>query len=157
VTRAAFAIMVKFTGLQLAFSELQEKVQMELFMAADEHELATRLPEAMKDQDNIERFEHLWEIANKMRVWLAEKKQILMERTENQRKQQSELKTEDKNNDEEVVAAKIAEIVSKIVEKAKFMVKLKTPDIFLHGKDKDLSHLPHLVKQPTYMAEQSAE
>jgi hypothetical protein len=28
---------------------------------------------------------HLWEHANKMRTWFAEKKQILMERTEEKR------------------------------------------------------------------------
>jgi len=42
--------------------------------------------------------------------------------------------------------------VTKIVEKAEFLIKLKTPEIFESSKSQDISKLPHLVKQPTYMS-----
>jgi hypothetical protein len=93
---------------------------------------------------------HLWEHANKMRTWFAEKKQILMERTEQKRMKQPD-SGQDLVNDEQVVSIKIAEIVSRIVEKTEFLVKLKTPEIFATQKN-ELKRLPSLAKQPTYLA-----
>lgn len=89
-----------------------------------------------------------------MRFWLAEKKQILMERTENKRKQREQESTceIDTQDDETIVSDKIAEIVFKIVEKAEFLIKLKTPEVFERGKENDISALPHLVKQSTHMS-----
>jgi hypothetical protein len=79
--------MVKFTGRLSQFEELHESVQMELDLLPKEtdleqaeSELGKKVAEVFGEFSGAEQLLHLWESANKMRLWFAEKKQIVMER-----------------------------------------------------------------------------
>jgi bacterioferritin-associated ferredoxin len=50
VTRAAFAIMVKFTDLSDSFAMLLEEVQMEMDVAADEAECSKKVRAIVNEQ-----------------------------------------------------------------------------------------------------------
>lgn len=73
VSRAAFAIMAKFSKMLDNIQELKDLVQMELDINADE--CSTEAVQNILSQNSeYERLFHLWENATKMRIWLAEKK-----------------------------------------------------------------------------------
>lgn len=91
VSRATFAVMVKYNEATCNFDNLVDEIEImkndvkDLFGTA----LATRMQEILIDsemEDELKELDNLWLNANKMRLWIMEKKKNLVQKLEPEQK-----------------------------------------------------------------------
>ena len=138
LTRAAFAALLKFGDLVDTFNTIVDEVDM-LWMevSSDEVNRDTRMKDAITLFPGYDGIMKRFESASKMRQWINEHKNDLIERlkkdvskTQPEKSEAEREEAVDKRYHEE-----LQETFNKIVEKAEFLTKLSVPDAFL-AKDK---------------------
>ena len=140
LTRAAFAIMTKFSQLGGTFSALEDAIEMEMITSPIPKEKGKAQKDAflkiIKTVEKSEELIKLWANASKMRSWLSSKKQELGERLANQ------------ENSEELLDKELDAIIKQIEEKAEFLVALQPPaGTYKVEEPEELV----MLKKPSYM------
>ena len=140
LTRAAFAIMTKFSQLGGTFSALEDAIEMEMITSPIPKEKGKAQKDAflkiIKTVEKSDELIKLWANASKMRSWLSSKKQELGERLANQ------------ENSEELLDKELDAIIKQIEEKAEFLVALQPPaGTYKVEEPEELV----MLKKPSYM------
>ena len=148
LTRAAFAVLVKFQGLEDSVQLLVEECKqgLELTIPAQEGlERSQALLDILYSTPDSDRLVDCWSDATRMRRWLIQKKQSISEKLE-QSEDKQKLETE-----------KLRDVISKVVKKAEFMSLLDASEGTLkadNSNDDSKNSHGSLQKQSSMMARQ---
>jgi len=84
VSRAAFAVMVKFSDLYDHFSQVTDELDLLWDDLKDDPERDIKIKEQLKQHAHYDQILKRWESASKMRLWIQEKKKNLAEKIKKQ-------------------------------------------------------------------------
>ena len=129
LSRAAFAVMLKYSGVLPTFEEMHLEVDAEMMIGkdeADKEETDIKVAEIISKVGKSEDVFKCWVNAAKMRSWLQHKKQSLGERYKPLSQDTEQVIQEKHKTETEALEL----IKTKIVKKSEFLVSLQTPSIY---------------------------
>lgn len=128
LSRAAFAVMIKFSEYFEDFSNLIDEVDISWSDLEADEERELKIKEVIKAALHYEQIIKRWESASKMRQWISEKKKNLIEKVKKEVEvEYSKKKEEDKKKREEVEAKLKEEADKKKAEEEKAGVSSEVP------------------------------
>jgi len=80
LSRAAFAVMIKFSEFFNEFVDLVEEIDIHWSDLEGDAERELKIKDIMKSAPHYEQIAKRWESASKMRQWISEKKKNLIEK-----------------------------------------------------------------------------
>jgi hypothetical protein len=102
LSRASFAVMIKFSEFFDEFNQLVDEIDMQWSDLEGDSERDIKLKEMIKATPHYEQIAKRWESASKMRQWISEKKKNLIEKIKKEVETEfTKKKTEEKKKKEE--------------------------------------------------------
>ena len=154
LSRAAFAVMLKYSGVLSTFEEMHLEVDAEMMIGKEETDKAetdNKISEIISKVGKFDEVFKCWVNAAKMRRWLGHKKQSLGERYKPLAEDTDQVIQEKLKTETEALEL----IKTKIVKKSEFLVSLQTPPIY---KDQEPEEIQETlaVKKASYFATQKS-
>lgn len=98
VSRAAFGVMIKFSEFYDTFTHMVDEVDMQWHMLEGDSEREIKMKEAVKGVPHYEMVFKRWESASKMRQWVNEKKNNLIEKIKKEVEAEYKKKKDEEKN-----------------------------------------------------------